>query len=311
MHSYAQEEPVLVSPYTPGATPHHLAGRTMELRAIEDHLAPVIAYGRAASGLLVLHGPRGVGKTSLLDSAVNAAREEHGFVTAWTACQRGEPFLADVASRVGRALERADLMGKKARLTVEKVAAEVSVPTFVKFSAQLSRAGAATDRPAPPSGAVSAVEDLLHESAVLARGDGSRRGSGLIVAIDELHAGQVGELAVLLNAIQNLHHDSGNNPLAVLGAGIPAVRGLLPSAATFGERSRWREVAPLDEPALRELLTVPAAELKVSWHPDAVRAGLVRHADSTGDRDSRERSPCSRPSDSTTAASPQRLASTA
>lgn len=232
----------------------------------------MIAYGRAASGVLVLHGPRGVGKTSLLDAAVTGAREDHGFITAWTACQRGEPFLADVASRVERALAQADLLGKKARLAVEKVVTEVTVPAFARFSAELTRPAA--DRPTPPAGAISAVEDMLHEASELARGGNRRRGTGLIVAIDELHAGQVGELAVLLNAIQNLHHDSANNALAVLGAGIPAVRGLLPSAATFGERSRWREVAPLDEPALRELLTAPAAEMKVSWHPDAVRAVL-------------------------------------
>jgi hypothetical protein len=268
-----EEVGVLANPYTPGAVPHHLAGRTKELRAIEDHLAPVLAYGRSAGGLLVFHGPRGVGKTSLLSSAVNAA-QQRGFVGAWTACRRGEPFLADVTSALARALRRADLAGADWGLKVERVGVELGLPPVARFSAALARRKSGEERPAPPPGAVSLVEDLLHDAATLAAGNAGRRGAGLVLAIDELHAGHLGELAILLNAVQNLNQDSHQAPLAVLGAGLPAVRGVITTAATFGERARWRGVSALDDAALHELLVASAEEVDVHWEPDAVQVVL-------------------------------------
>lgn len=57
---------MLVSPYTPGDRPKRLAGRSEDLQAIRDYLAPVLAYGEKANAQMILHGPRGVGKTSLM-----------------------------------------------------------------------------------------------------------------------------------------------------------------------------------------------------------------------------------------------------
>jgi hypothetical protein len=268
-----QEVGLLANPYTPGAVPHHLAGRQDELRAIEDHLAPVVAYGRSAGGVLVFHGPRGVGKTSLLSAAVNAA-QERGFIGAWTACRRGEPFLADVTGALARALRRADLTGADWGFKVEQVGVELGLAPVAKFSAALARRRSGDERPAPPAGAVSVVEDLLYEAATLAAGNADRRGAGLVLAIDELHAGNLGELAVLLNAVQNLNQDSHQAPIAVLGAGLPAVRGVITTAATFGERTRWRGVSALDDAALQELLVASAGAIDVQWEPDAVQAIL-------------------------------------
>lgn len=264
---------MLVSPYTPGDRPKRLAGRSEDLQAIRDYLAPVLAYGEKANAQMILHGPRGVGKTSLMGAAADDA-QRRGFVVAWTSCRRGEPFLADMAHAIDRELQRADTWrrsGRRWTRYVDKVGLELALPTVAKLSAELKRG----DHPDPPPGAVSAVEDLLQEAARASAGaDSHGKGAGLIVAIDELHAGSLGELAVLLNANQNLNRDRTGTPLAILGAGIDATLGTLTTAATFGERSRWREVRELTVPALAEALTAPAEDLGVTWHPRAVEMVL-------------------------------------
>lgn len=179
-----------------------------------------------------------------------------------------------MAHAIDRELQRADTWrrsGRRWTRYVDKVGLELALPAVAKLSAELKRG----DHPDPPPGAVSAVEDLLQEAARAAAGaDSHGNGAGLIVAIDELHAGSLGELAVLLNANQNLNRDRTGTPLAILGAGIDATLGTLTTAATFGERSRWREVRELSVPALAEALTAPAEDLGVTWHPRAVEMVL-------------------------------------
>ena len=74
-------------------------GRETELRLIDDRLARVIAYGEMMGPLLAITGPRGVGKTSLLRDVQDRATEA-GFVVAWSAGVKHQPFLPDVVDRV-------------------------------------------------------------------------------------------------------------------------------------------------------------------------------------------------------------------
>ena len=262
------------SPYTPGGTPRVLAGRSSELQEIRDFLAPLVAYKEMAGPMLVMHGPRGIGKTSLMSAATDEVAER-GPVIAWVSCSRKQPFLADLAHSVDRALRNADALPAPTKwsTTLKRVGAEVQVPAVAKLSASVQRDLAAATPPAP---AVSALEDLLHAAAVAAAGkDRAQHGVGLVVAIDELHAGSLGDLAVLLNAVQNLTLDRQQNPLAIIGAGLPSVRGILTQAATFGERSRWMGLQELSNSDLARALILPAAELDVDWDAEAVSLALA------------------------------------
>lgn len=71
--------------------------------------------------------------------------------------------------------------------------------------------------------------------------------------LDELHAGPVDDLGVLLNALQNLTA-AGRVPLKMIAAGIPSINGNLTRAATFGERTRWVTVPVLDLRSAAEAL---------------------------------------------------------
>jgi len=259
---------VLPNPYTPGQVPRILAGRAPELSLIRDRLARVEAYGELAGPLLVFHAPRGVGKTSLLREAQREA-EEHGFVTAWVACVRREPFLPELLDRVGNALEAAEVVtGRETgrwRSQVQKLSLQIG-PPGVQVGAELTREATADAGPAAP---VAAIEDLLHDAATRVR---RRGGSGLAVFVDELHAAVRPDAAVLLNALQNLDGRRADNPLTVIGAGLPSTPEELTRAATFGERTAFVGLRLLDDQGSRQALVEPAEALGVSWDDRAVAA---------------------------------------
>jgi hypothetical protein len=260
---------MLPNPYTPGQLPRVLAGREAEQDRIRGYLSRVATYGELGGPLLVFHAPRGVGKTSLLREGQRDA-VEHGFVTAWTACTRRRPFLPELVDRVGRALEDAEVVPARERTrwraTLEKVSVQVGVPGAAQVTAEFDTQRDTAVAPAAP---IAAVEDLLHLAATRVR---ARGGAGLVVFLDELHAPASQDLAVFLNAMQNLDGARPENPLAVVSAGLPSTPEVLTRAATFGERSAFVALPLLDGPASRQALSVPAELLGVRWTTGALRA---------------------------------------
>ncbi len=93
----------------------------------------------------------------------------------------------------------------------------------------------------------------------------------MLLCIDEMHAMKSADLAVLLNALQNIADDTeGSPPLVVAAAGLPRVRSGATAAATFGERTAYEEVKALPEPDTRRALVETAAEAGVTMTPDAM-----------------------------------------
>jgi hypothetical protein len=95
------------------------------------------------------------------------------------------------------------------------------------------------------------------------------------VLVDEVHAAPFAELAVLLNAVQDLAGARADNPLAVMAAGLPSTPEMLTRAATFGERSEFVPLDRFDADDSRLVLTRPAEELGVHWADDALRRALA------------------------------------
>ncbi|GAA1130851.1 ATP-binding protein [Pimelobacter simplex] len=262
---------VLPNPYAPGELPRVLAGREQQKDRIRGYLSRIGTYGEMGGPLLVFQGPRGVGKTSLLREAQRDA-EAHGFITAWVACRRNAPFLPDLVSRVGKAIETADILPRAEKATwklrLESIGLEFGLPSGVKVTATAAADRAGAD--GPPRGAqISAMEDLLHETSSQVR---ARGGAGLVVFVDELHAAARDDLAVLLNAMQNLAGRREDNPLAIIGAGLPSTPGVLVNAATFGERSTFLTLPRLDPGAAASAVAEPATELGVTWTHAALQA---------------------------------------
>jgi len=261
--------------------PRRFVGRAAELRQIRAELAPVIAYGEMLGGPLLLTGPRGVGKTSLL-LEVRRWAESEGFVVAHTSGVKYQPFLGDVLDRVTAALQATTAAAPRRR-RIEQLSATVGVPMA---SASVSlRWPEAEQLSAVSPALVSPVEDLLHECAVAVRESG---GAGLLLLIDELHeplrsieadryvpnADAVRDAAVILNVLQHLDNDRDLNPLGMIAAGLPEAGTLLMRAATFAERVNEIRLGELGPSEARDVLSVPAAELGVRWHGDALAAAI-------------------------------------
>jgi hypothetical protein len=254
----------LPNPFTPGQVPRVLAGRTVELRAIRDQVARVAQYAEVGGPLLVFHAPRGIGKTSLLRTAQRQA-EEQGCLTVWVACSRERAFLSELVRGIDRSLARADVVprsdARRWRSFLDRITLELGVPGVpVKVSASLARAP--RTEPDPGSAPIGALEDLLHDTARRVR---DRGGAGLVVFLDELHAASADEMAILLNAFQNLDGHREDNPLAIVTAGLPVTPEALIRAATFGERSSFVPLDLLSAEDARAALVEPAAALEVTW----------------------------------------------
>lgn len=259
------------NPYTPGQVPRILAGRSVELRRIEDQLARVVTYGELGGPLLVFHAPRGLGKTSLLRAAQRRA-DALGFVSAWVACSRERPVLPELVRSLQTALERADVLprggaGGRWRKRLQSVTIEVGLPG-AKVQAAVADPPRAAEEPAA-SAPIGALEALLHDTATLVR---SRGGAGLLVFLDELHAASADDMSVLLNTLQNLDGARDTNPLAVVTAGLPVTPEALTRAATFGERSSFVSLDVLNNEDARTLLLAPADAEGVAWSAGALDA---------------------------------------
>lgn len=252
------------NPFTPGQSPRFLAGRTAERRRIQDRLARVATYGELAGPMLVFHAPRGLGKTSLLRAA-EAEAATLGFVSVWVACAREQRLLPELAQRIRGALARHDALGDQGRATrLEGLTIELGVPG-AKVQAALGRRNAAAS--AASAAPILALEELLSEAATLVRAHG---GAGLLVFLDELHAADPGELAVLLNAWQNLDGAADAVPLSIITAGLPVTPEAITRAATFGERSAFVPLDVLADTDARAALVRTAEAEGVTWTEDAL-----------------------------------------
>ena len=104
----------LPSPFSPGELPRVLVGRVGEQARIRDHLGRVHTFGEMSGRLLVLHAPRGLGKTSLLREAQSQAAGL-GFVSAWLSCAKGGRLVPELVHSVHRALDSAPAIDRKAQ----------------------------------------------------------------------------------------------------------------------------------------------------------------------------------------------------
>ncbi len=263
---------MLPNPYTPGQLPRVFAGRAAELVKLRDRLGRVRTFGEFAGPLLTFHGPRGLGKTSLLRSAQHDA-EGAGFVTVWVSISSGTSLLDEIAAQVDRALQRTDTLSRNARsrwrTVSRKQGAELAAylgPVKATVKSETTQA-----REASPSAPIAALEELLTTASQLVAKPG---GAGMVLFLDELHAAGQPELAVLLNALQNLDGDRENVPLAVFAAGLPSTPDAITKAATFGERTSFSQLLALPRQDATAALVDPAHGLEVAWAPEAVELVL-------------------------------------
>jgi hypothetical protein len=261
------------NPYAPGAgtPPPELAGRDELLERVRVALQRIRAGNPAQSVLLI--GLRGVGKTVLLEAMRDAA-EAGGIRTVKLEAPEGRSLPALLAPELRLALLRLSqveaakdlarrglraLAGFVAKLKVKYADLEVTLPE------------------AQPEPGLADSGDLEHDLTALleAAGEAAQRGgTALALFVDELQYVPEPQLASLITA---LHRCAQRRlPIALVGAGLPQLRGRSGKAKSYAERLfEFPEVGPLPEPEARRALERPALAKGVRFE-EAALARIVQ-----------------------------------
>lgn len=245
-------DPIL-NPFTPGAgvPPRVWVGRDRELEQA------AVLFGRLAVGhserSIVLTGLRGVGKTVLLGRMRRHA-EEHGWLTASFEARSGVDLRDELHTVGQRFLESVDPV----------VRLETQLAHLRSWLPRLSVGGVDV----VPGGSAGALErDVV--GLVERLGPAAREaGTGVALFVDELQDTPREGLSALCAAMHRAAQDV--TPIALIGAGLPTLPGVLAAAKSYAERlftypSIGRLDAAQSKSAIRDTLSV--LELEPGQHP--------------------------------------------
>ena len=219
-----------------GAVPPYLAGRKLEQEYFQDCVEALIGM-KPPSRDMIVYGPRGNGKTSLLRHLTRETRSTHG-------------NKLDVLWSTPKELEHP---GKFVDLVVgnnSSLRRKINSASFsVNFG--IAKASAEIDM----SRRTLTISDLLQERC---------QSKPLILNIDEAHRldPQMGE--ELLNASQTVRAEGG--PFLLVLAGTPNLEAALGKAsASFWDRSKIFRLGRLSPAEARQAITVPLKEACISF----------------------------------------------
>ncbi|HUB36506.1 MAG TPA: ATP-binding protein [Solirubrobacteraceae bacterium] len=261
-----------INPYSMGAgnPPPALTGREIQ----EEEFRILLA--RLSNGMsersMIVSGLRGVGKTVLLLEFEGIAGE-----AGWTTSPpieirsdtdlRGE--LANVAYQALLQLSARRALGDRLRwftglLRGFKVGA--STEGNVEFSFDPQMTGGATG-------------NLERDLTILFKELGqtaAERKTGVLFLIDEMQFLGREELEAVAAAMHRMSQRQ--LPVALVGAGLPPLPGLMVEAKSYAERLfAYPKLGPLSEEAARQALAAPADARGVAWDEEAL-AHIVRES---------------------------------
>ena len=255
----------LTNPFTPGAgfLPPELAGRSS---VVENGrvLAMRARLMRAERGILMV-GPRGVGKTSLLKYLAEDARKV-GNVVVVAEIQNDSRGLEELALKLRDALAELDYASKvKARVRE----AFAVLGNFVRrFKLSLGPIDVEMDVGKGDSGNLECdLSDVLLTAARAAK----EAGTAIGLYVDEL---QNVELTTLSGIVVALHHAAQDLlPLYLLGSGLPTLRSLVAKSKTYAERMfNYEIIGALDEAASADAIRKPLRTMNVDIEDEALAA---------------------------------------
>lgn len=254
------------NPYAPGAgtRPPELAGRD-NLREQVRVAIERIRIGRPAKSVIMV-GLRGVGKTVLLNQMQRDA-EASNFHTVYVEAPETRSLPAILAPQLRLALLRLS------RVETARAAAIVGLRALAGFASALKlkfgdiELGFDYD-PEPGladngdlEGDLSALLTQVGEVAKAA-------GTALIIFVDELQYVEESQLAALITALHRVSQLA--LPVALVGAGLPQLRGRAGNAKSYAERLfDYPEIGPLPPDQSRIAFVKPAEDENVQVDPDA------------------------------------------
>ena len=252
-----------LNPYRPGAgtPPPALIGRDDLINRFAT-LVRRAAAGRPGKSLMPI-GLRGVGKTVLLNRFGEIARMEGLKVGMIEAPETGN-FPALLVARLRRILlelSSGPISAAVTRALRTLKSFSLQLPDGARISVEVEHLPGVADSGHLPDD----VTDLLTAAGEAA----AARGTGILLAIDEVQYLNARELAALISAI---HRTSQLNlPVVLVGAGLPQLPGLAGDAKSYAERLfDFPVVGSLAPEEARAAIAIPAAEAGIAIEEDAL-----------------------------------------
>ena len=255
----------LKNPFTPGAgfLPPELAGRE---KIIENGqiLAERIKLQRAERGMMLI-GPRGVGKTSLLKVLAEDAKQR-GVISVIAEIQNDSQGIEELAIKLREALHVLDVASRIKSGVREAFAV---LGNFVrKFSVNIGSIGVDVEL-GGGLGDSGNLECDLSEVLLSAARAAKSANTAIGLYIDEL---QNMQLPTLCGIVVALHHAAQELlPLYLVGSGLPTVRALVARSKTYAERMfNYEEIGALDAGSSADAIRKPLKDMGVDIEDDAL-----------------------------------------
>jgi hypothetical protein len=254
------------NPYSPnaGAPPPAMVGRDDLLETFDINLSR-IKIGRSAKSLLPT-GLRGVGKTVLLNRAVEAARSKGYQVAQLEASEAGD-FVSLLASQL-----RSVLFGMSGRARVAQginiaLRALKSFALTFKLSDQSVTIGVDPERGVADSGILST--DLIDLFVKLGEAAKEEQ-TAILIAIDEVQYLKRDQLEAIIMAVHRVTQLM--LPIMIVGAGLPQLPALAGNAKSYAERLfAYPNIGPLLKEQAFEAIRKPARDENADFNDDALQ----------------------------------------
>ena len=221
------------SPFTPGfgSSPPLLAGRENLIETFIDGLED----GPGSSARFSMYyGPRGIGKTALLN-AIEIASKEQGWLVISETCTQG------IISRLTQNRLPAVYEQSPAPAASKRRLTNVSIPAVAGLSWENAQA-----RNMDLREWIEKITDTLE-----------RYDTGLLITLDEVHPNTLNEITELVSVIQHAFREKRN--LAFAGAALSTSKdGLLEGdTTTFLRRAEWHELSRVSIVEAEKAITEP------------------------------------------------------
>ncbi|MFC3851266.1 AAA family ATPase [Salinispirillum marinum] len=259
----------VTNPYSPGAgtPPTELAGRD-DLRETVRIAIARLRLGRPAKSQLLI-GLRGVGKTVLLEQMrLDAEKEGVHTVRIETPENRSLPAL--LAPQLRLALLRLSRIKTAQHVAHKALRALAGFATSLKMKFGDIEVGLDFE----PEPGLADNGDLEGDLTTLLAAVGvaaQHADTALVMFIDELQYVSENELAALITALHRCAQD--RLPVAMMGAGLPQLRGKAGNAKSYAERLfDYPEIGPLEHDDAVKAILEPAREEGVAFEVEAVEA---------------------------------------
>jgi hypothetical protein len=261
-----------LSPYTPGSVPTKLPGRAERLQQFREAAQRIDSEAQFVPRIHVDHGPRGVGKTSLLREAQRIFDSYH-IKTVLITADPNEDLVRSLLGELKHVVGTGSRLRKAALDAIDSASLTIGAPGIANF--------AITVKPSTVDTAASAKQFQRALKAALSSiiSDGD---SGIVILIDEIQEADPTSLRTIAYAWQEMNplrpFDPGQPRTALFAVGLPGAPTRINKAVTFSERFSFQPIHGLSAAGAREALESTAADVGVIWDQAALDRGVAESA---------------------------------